>query len=521
MKTILAAALSASCLIAAPALAQVTTATVAGGQVQGTAAEGVASFKGIPFAAPPTGARRWRPPEPVQPWSGVKQATAFGPACMQDTAVFAQMGMARASVSEDCLYLNVWTPAHTAGEKLPVMVWIYGGAFTSGATSIPTYDGTNLARRGVIVVSVAYRVGPFGFLATPELSRESGHGSGNYGLEDQIAGLKWVQGNIAAFGGDPSRVTVFGESAGGIAVSMLAQSPLAKGLFQRAISESGGNFGPAKLGNEGGMNVQPLALAEKTGQAFLASVGAQSLGQARALSAEAVLKGKGMTWPNYDDHVLPHDPYALYEAGRQNDTPVMIGTNSDEGAMFTPPNVTPQAFEQQVRAGYGEYADKILAAFPHATDQEAFRAAKNVFRDTAFAWPSFTWARLQAQKGKGRVFTYFFTQHSPATAGPFNDPEGATHASEIAYVFGNLSPDYGPQDRALSDRMGAYWTNFAKTGDPNGAGLPSWTPFSTGTEDTLVLGPDIQIRSTPNKPELITLDGYYGWRRDQAKSAGQ
>jgi para-nitrobenzyl esterase len=516
MKVILTAALLAiTCLAGREACAQVTQVGVTGGKVQGLEANSVSSFKGIPFAAPPTGERRWRSPGPVQPWAGVKSASAFGPACMQNPALFIALGMTGQAISEDCLYLNVWTPARTARDKLPVMVWIYGGAFTSGATSIPTYDGANLAKRGVIVVSIAYRVGPFGFLASAELSRESGHGSGNFGLEDQIAALKWVRGNIAAFGGDPSRVTIFGESAGGFAASMLTQSPLAKGLFQRTISESGGNFAPAKLGSEGGESMQPLALAEKTGQVFLESAGAKTLAEARALSAQQVLKGKGQLWPNHDDYVLPDDPYALYKAGKQIDTPILIGTNSDEGHLFTPPNVAPQAFEADIRAGYGEYADKVLAAYPHVTSQEAYSAAKNIFRDTTFAWPTYTWARLQAQTGKGRVFAYLFDQHPPPGAGPFYDPDGATHASEVAYVFGNLSPDNSPADRALSDRMGAYWTNFAKTGDPNGAGLPAWTPFTTAGEQTLVLGPDFGLRPTPNKAGLLVLDAYYTWRREQ------
>lgn len=522
MKAILTAAvLAAASLAGTSASAQVTTAAVTGGEIQGVAGPAVSSFKGIPFAAAPVGPLRWRSPQAVKPWSGVKTTASFGPACMQDQAVFAQLGIAKTAVSEDCLYLNVWTPAHTAGDKLPVMVWIYGGAFTSGATSIPTYDGTNLAKRGVIVVSLAYRVGPFGFLATSELSRESGHGSGNYGLEDQIAGLKWVRDNIAAFGGAPSRVTIFGESAGGIAVSMLTQSPQARGLFQRAISESGGNFGPPKLDGEGGENVQPLRQAEKTGQAFLESVGAKTLAQARALPAEDVLKGKGALWPNYDGYILPPDPYGLYEAGRQNDTPILIGTNSDEGALFTPPKVTPQGFEQQVRAGYGEYADRILAAYPHATEQEAYRAAKDIFRDTAFAWPTYTWARLQSTSGKGKVFAYLFDEHSPMSAGPLYDPDGATHASEIGYVFGNLGPDYSAADRALSERMGAYWTNFAKTGDPNVAGAPTWAPFTPAGEQTQILGPDFGMRPTPNKAGLLVLDGYYAWRREQVKAGGR
>src|SRR5262245_7465357 len=243
-KNVVAAAASL-CALSLAANAQVTTARVSGGQVEGTATNGVASFKGIPFAAPPVGDLRWKKPQPVAAWSGAKKASAYAPACMQDPNMLKFIGSPD-GVSEDCLYLNVWTPAKTASERLPVMVWIYGGGFAAGATSSVTYDGTRLAEKGVVLVSVAYRVGPFGFLAHPDLSRESGKGSGNYGLQDMIAGLEWVKANIAAFGGDPRNVTIFGESAGGIAVSMLGASPAAKGLFAKAISESGGNFAPPR-----------------------------------------------------------------------------------------------------------------------------------------------------------------------------------------------------------------------------------------------------------------------------------
>ena len=231
---------------AIPLLAQVSTAKVTGGIVEGAVMDGIASFKGIPFAAPPVGDLRWRPPQPVKPWTGVRKADEFAPAPIQDPAAVAELaklGLPPIKFSEDCLYLNVWTGAKKAGEKRPVMLWIYGGSFTSGMTNYPDYDGTNLARKGVVLVSVAYRVGLMGFLAHPELSKESGMGSGNYGIRDQIAGLKWVKENIAQFGGDPSNVTIFGESAGGLSVALLTASPLAKGRFQRAISESGG--GPA------------------------------------------------------------------------------------------------------------------------------------------------------------------------------------------------------------------------------------------------------------------------------------
>ncbi len=261
------------------------------GMVQGAMEDGVAVYKGIPFAAPPLGDLRWRAPQPPAAWTGVRTADKFAPACVQVPIVNKELGMESVATNEDCLYLNVWAPAKPANEKLAVMVWIYGGGFTIGGTSMSLYDGMNFAKKGVIMVSVAYRLGAFGFMAHPELTREQGGHSGNYGLLDQIAGLQWVKRNIAAFGGDPSRVSIFGESAGGISVSMLSASPLAKGLFRGAISESGGNFGPERqAGNEGGENMDSLAAAEKNGTAFLTKLGAASIADARKKSAEEIQK---------------------------------------------------------------------------------------------------------------------------------------------------------------------------------------------------------------------------------------
>jgi para-nitrobenzyl esterase len=333
-------------------------------------------------------------------------------------------------------------------------------------TSIPAYDGTQFAKHGVVLVSVGYRLGAFGFLAHPELSRESGKGSGNYGLQDMIASLQWVKANIAKFGGDPTRVTIFGESAGGIAVSMLTASPAAKGLFQRAISESGGNFAAARTANEGGLNVPTLRVAEGTGKAFVAKLGAADIKAARALSAAAIQKAQGPGlatgfWPVFDGDVLPGDQFVLYSQGRFNDTPVLIGTNSDEGALFAAPGVTAATFESQIRSGYGAKADVVLAAYPHKTDAEAATASKNIFRDTAFAWPTWTWATLQSTKGKAKAYVYYFDVRNPQS------PNGATHAAEIGYVFGNLGGGGGgpaalqapprPQDTAVSQLMMSYW----------------------------------------------------------------
>lgn len=510
---------SALSAVTSTALGQVESARVTGGEVQGVVANGIVSFKGIPFAAPPVGANRWRSPQPVVPWSGVRRADAFAPACVQDTAFAARLG-APTAASEDCLYLNVWTPAKNSAERLPVMVWIYGGAFIGGATNWPLYDGTHFAKKGVVLVSVAYRVGAFGFLADPQLSRESGHGSGNYGLEDQIAALKWVRDNIAQFGGDPRRVTIFGESAGGISVSMLAASPLAKGLYQRAISESGGSLTPPRSGP--GQGVPTLELAEETGRSFLASLGANDIETARQLPAEAVLKAERSArrgfWPVLDGYVIVGDEYELYKAGRFNDTPILIGTNSDEGAAFTPPETSRAAYEKQIRAEYGAKAELILSANPHATDAEAHTAAKNNFRDSVFAWSTWRWASLQsAHSGSRKAYLYYFDHRTPAS------PDGSSHGSEVGFVFGNLDrPGMPPSaaERALSELMSSYWVNFAKSGNPNGPGLPPWPAFSDAKPSVMHFDAEPSARlGVPNLEQLRALDQYFAWRRQQARKA--
>jgi para-nitrobenzyl esterase len=505
-------------LLCVPAFGQVLTARVTGGEVQGTAANGIAAFKGIPFAAPPVGRLRWQKPQPVVPWSGTRAATDYAPGCVQDPAMLKFIG-APPGVSEDCLYLNVWTPAKTARERLPVMVWIYGGGFAAGTTSSPVYAGDRLAEKGVVIVSVAYRVGPFGFLAHPELSRESGKGSGNYGLQDMIAGLTWVQNNIAAFGGDKNNVTVFGESAGGIAVSMLGVSPYAKGLFAKAISESGGSFAPPRS-SAGGGGVPTLAAAEARGEQLFKDLGVANLAAARALTSEEIGKALppglgGGFWPVADGDVIPGDQYVLYSEGRFNDTPVLIGTNSDEGALFVRPGgTTPAAFEQQVRATYGDRADEILAAYPHSPEAEAAAAARNVARDSTFAWGTWAWARLQSEKGKGAAYIYYFDHRTPGS------PNGANHASELQYVFRTLGTQAGageprPEDKAMSELMSSYWVNFAKTGNPNGPGLPQWPAFTEKSQIAMVFDKSSGARPLPNMRELQAMDRYFAWRRAQ------
>nr|AGS52825.1 carboxylesterase, type B [uncultured bacterium contig00009] len=476
---------------------------VTGGIVEGVIQDDIASFKGIPFAAPPVGELRWKAPQPVVPWQDVKDASDFAPGPMQDTAFGASLGGPQ-EVSEDCLYLNVWTGAKNTGEKRPVMVWIYGGGFGIGMTSSPTYDGTNLAKKGVVLVSVAYRVGPMGFLAHPELSAESGSGSGAYGIQDQIAGLRWVQENITRFGGNPENVTIFGESAGGYSVSMLAASPSAGGLFHRAISESGGNMAPPRM---------TLKAAEEMGKAYLEQLGAKDIQAARALPAEVIqsaTKGMGSFWPVPDNVTFPEKQYEAYEAGRFNDTPVLIGTNSDEGGLFVMQKTTPAGFADMVRKQYAAGADAILKAYPHSTEAEATRSAKDLFRESAFAWPTWAWAKLHSRNGKGKVFTYYFDHRTTAS------PDGANHAAELPFVFGNLGGAGGmgtsaddPKDKAMSELIMSYWVNFAGTGDPNGPGLPDWPAFTEADQKAMFFDNEPGARDYPNLDQLQAFDEYF------------
>ena len=507
------AALAAGALVLCSILAAETSKPVRtqSGMVQGAMEDGLTVYKGIPFAAPPVGDLRWRAPLAPAAWTGVRDASNFARSCIQAPVVARDIGMDPVETSEDCLYLNIWSPAKAPNDRLPVMVWIYGGGFSIGSTTLSLYNGANIAKKGVLVVSLAYRVGPLGFMAHEQLSAEQGGHSGNYGLLDQIAGLQWVKRNIGAFGGDPNRVTIFG-----------AASPLAKGLFQGAISESGGNFAPVRKANEGGENMDPLATGEKNGAAFLAKMGVTSIAEARMRPADDILKntppGLGGGWPIIDGYVLTGDQYKLYEAGRYHDTPILIGTNSDEGALFVP-TVKADAYQAGVRSGYGEYAGKILAAYPGATDAEALRSARDLFRDTTFAWPTWTWARLQARTGKGKVFVYYFTHRPAYPDTPQYKGWGASHAGELSYVFGNFTPAMpaAAADRTVSETIESYWVNFAKTGDPNGTGLPQWPAFTKANAQFMQLDEPAKAIPVPNLDKLEALDGYYAWRRSQAE----
>jgi para-nitrobenzyl esterase len=486
---------------------------VDGGLLEGTAEDGLMVYRGIPFAAPPVGDLRWRAPRPAAKWTGVRKADTFGRACLQINQAIASLP----APSEDCLYLNVWTPTTRADERLPVMVWIHGGGFTAGTPPERLYHGEAIAKKGVVVVTVAYRLGVFGFLAHPALSAEGArHTSGNYGLLDMIAALQWVKKNVVAFGGDPGRVTIFGESAGGIAVSMLCASPLAKGLFQAAVSQSGGSFGPVREGGGPGENMQPLSSAQKAGAVWSSKAGAASLDDLREIPGEKLLKTgrgqRGIAWPITDGWVIPDDQYKLYAAGLYNDVPVLAGYNSDEGASFG--NITSRdAYVTTVRQRYDRFADRLLAVYPWG-EGAARKSSRDLARDTIFGWHTWTWARLQEKTGKSKAYLYYFDQHPDFPADSRRFGFGSPHAAEMAYVFDHfLNRPPTPQDLTLSDTMITYWTNFAKTHDPNVAGLPAWPVYRDAAPQMMYLAGGPKAVPLVNPEGLKVLDDYFAWRR--------
>lgn len=484
------------------------------GAVEGVREGQLTVYKGVPFAAPPLGALRWREPQPVQPWQGVRKADAFAPACMQIGV--SMPGETPPPESEDCLYLNIWTPAKRPHARLPVMVWIHGGGFISGWAGMPLYRGDRLALKGVVVVTVAYRLGPFGFLAHPQLTAESPHGgSGNYGLMDQVAALRWVQRNIGAFGGDPARVTIAGQSAGSNSVSLLMATPLAKGLFQRAIGESGGVFEPLQIAP----NYQ-LANAERDGEAYAASLGAHSIAELRTLPAAELLKGSAgaVSHPIVEPYVLPAAPYDVFAAGRQPDVPVLVGFNAEEARAFS--NITD--IDKVTAATFVSGAPKwwppplrsseLLGTFPHATDAEARRSQVELETALRYGWDVWAWARLQASRGQRHVYAYRFDRRPPFPAGSIYARWGTAHYVELWYVFDHLDQEpwaWTPADRRLADQMASYWTNFVKTGDPNGPGLPPWPRFTNADPQALHLDTPSKAGAFPVDQGLAAMDRLY------------
>ena len=495
-------------------LVQVTSVAAAqrvlteSGAISGVAENGLSVYKGVPFAAPPIGDLRWRPPAHVAPWTGTRKADAFAPACMQ--VGVSMPGETPPAVSEDCLCLNIWTAAKNGQEHLPVIVWIYGGGYINGSASMPLYWGDQLAHKGVIVVTIAYRLGPLGFLAHPELTRESPHhSSGNYGLMDQIAALEWIQRNIAAFGGDPKTVTIAGQSSGAISVSILMASPRAKGLFQRAIGESGGLFEPLQLAPK-----YLLANAERDGEKYAASLGAASLQELRRLpAAKLSADSGGVSHPVIEPYVLPASPYEAFTTGQQNDVPLLIGSNAEEArALVDVTHVTAATFDSDIARSFGPLPPPLVAAYPHATDVEARQAQLDLERDLRFGWDMWAWARLQAGTGHNPVYSYSFRQQPPFPVGSVYEGWGASHYAELWYVFDHLdqSPwNWTAGDRKLAGEMSSYWVNFAKSGDPNGPGLPLWPAFTSTDSKVLYLGDPITVGGVANIKSLAVFDAVY------------
>ncbi|WP_338423760.1 carboxylesterase/lipase family protein [Hymenobacter cyanobacteriorum] len=499
--------LSAIGLVAAPRPAGLGIVATRSGRVAGgRSKDGKVNFyKGIPFAAPPVGRLRWQPPQPVKPWRGVRTCVQHAPSPMQGAPAPFSMWtteflIPKAPISEDCLYLNVWSAANTAAERRPVLVWIYGGGFMSGGSAVPIYDGEALARAGIVVVSVNYRVGPFGFFAHPELTKESGHqASGNYGLLDQIAALHWVRANIAAFGGDPARVTIAGQSAGAQSVSCLVASPLATGLFHQAIAESGAGFARP---------YPTLAAAEQEGLHYAQTLKAPTLAKLRQLPAAALVQqAPNLHGPITDGYVLPSALPELFATGRSNPVALLTGWNEDDGLLFAPPQSAAD-FRQQAEKRYGTQAAEFLRYYPARDEVEAAASQWKLSRDQLFGVPNSTWASVQTQQLHRPAYVYRFARKVPATGEYVK--YGAFHTGEVPYVFDNLrlvARPWEPADQQLARTMAAYWVNFVRTGNPNGAGLPTWPAYQPTSKQTMIFDLHPAAKTLPDQAALDFLRG--------------
>lgn len=507
----------------------------ANGIVEGmTEPSGVQAFKGIPFAQPPVGELRWKEPQPVKNWEGVHKVQKFGPRAMQN-AVFGDMGFRSDGMSEDCLYLNVWRPAGQTKEKLPVLVYFYGGGFIAGDGSEGRYDGESMAAKGMVSLTVNYRLGVFGFFASSELTKESPHhASGNYGYLDQAAALQWVKQNIAAFGGDPDKVTIAGESAGSLSVSALMASPLSKNLFAAAIGESGSVLGT--------LPPVPLADAEQAGMKFTEHVGAKSLAELRNIPAEKLLgftdkPGVPRFMSALDGYFFPKSPMEVYKAGEQSHVPLLAGWNSEEmnyKALLGKESPTVENYTKAVQKLYGENADKVLKEYAASSDAEVEQVATDLAGDRFIGFGTWKWADMQSKTGGGKpVYRYYFAHPRPAmtpemgnaapglaggitkteNANPVKAalPKGAVHSAEIEYAMGNLSYNkvyaWTPDDHKVSEVMQNYFANFVKTGNPNGQGLQEWKPVvNSGNVPFMYIGVKTHLETEKHRERYLLLD---------------
>lgn len=483
-----------------------------GGLISGAATEtpGVRVFKGIPYAAPPVGDLRWQPPQPPAKWDDVRKADKFSDSCMQTLSrarkPWTEEFMVQNDASEDCLCLNVWTGAKAVNEQRPVLVWIHGGGFVEGSGEIITYDGEALAKKGLVVVTINYRLGIFGFFTHPELTKESPHhAAGNYGLLDVVAALQWVQKNIAAFGGDPGRVTIAGQSAGAMAVHALTASPLAKGLFHRAIAESGSSVV---------RRTRSLSESEKDGVKWAATKGATTLRELRAKPA-ADLMGGPRFGPVVDGWFLPADTLEIFAQGRQNDVPTMTGLTADEGSSApTYGKINAAEFAQQARQRFSNQADEFLQLYPSRDQAQSGLSQKQSARDQGLV-SMYLWASERAKTSRTKAYTYYFTRGIPW---PEHPEFGAFHTSDVPYFFANLrhlNRPWEALDHHLSEIAAGYWVNFARTGNPNGKGLPNWPAFAATQRVTMELGEKTGTRPVAEKKKLEFFTRYFAGQRAQ------
>jgi len=495
----------------------------ANGILEGTSESGIYVFRGVPYAAPPVSVWRWREPQPVKNWSGVRKAGKFAPRAMQ-LSIFGDMNFRSDGMSEDCLYLNIWTPSKTGKDNLPVLVYFYGGGFMAGDGSEPRYDGGSMARRGVVSVTVNYRLGVFGFFAHPELTKESPHhASGNYGLLDQSTALQWVQKNIAAFGGNPKKITIAGESAGSFSVSAQMASPLSKNIIAGAIGESGSLLGNATA---------TLQEAEKAGETFIRNINKNSLAELRAMNAEDLLKatsgtGFGRFPVCVDGYFFPKSPLEIFDKGEQAQVPLLVGWNSQEmgyQVVLGPDKPTADNYKKAVQRLYSENATEVLKLYAASTDEEAEQAATDLAGDRFIGFSTWRWNDVQSKTGGKPVYRYLYARPRPAMRSEIGNatanlaggitrdttgqapkaplPKGAVHSAEIEYALGNLPTnrvyDWQPEDYLVSDIMQTFFANFIKTGNPNGPGVPEW-PAVVSNTDAQVMYIDVHTRAEKEK----------------------